>query len=163
LAVVPAHPAAALIILLLSRTLYGRLANLDTKKSEDDLSINHEENEDEDGSGSSVGEGSVKDMMVDRLRNLTHLSTISENQNSPYSTTPNSRRNSRPYLTAEGLFTPEGRDNSLIPNGSVASAAAAAAAAAVAAHNDKNSSFYASGSEGGNAYYALHNESSSSE
>ena len=43
--------------------------------------------------------------MLDRLRHLSHLSTITENQNSPYSTNPCSRRNSRPsYPTAEAIF-----------------------------------------------------------
>ena len=30
--------------------------------------------------------------MVERLRHLSHLSTITENQNSPYSTNPGSRK-----------------------------------------------------------------------
>ena len=62
------------------------------------------------GSGGSPGgsEGSsVKDLMLDRLRHLSHLSTITENQNSPYSTNPGTRRNSRSrpsYPTAEAIF-----------------------------------------------------------
>ncbi|XP_071745266.1 uncharacterized protein [Lepeophtheirus salmonis] len=39
-----------------------------------------------------------------RFRNQSHLTTITENQNSPYSTHNGSRRNSRPYPNAEGLF-----------------------------------------------------------
>ena len=45
--------------------------------------------------------------MLDRLRHLSHLSTITENQNSPYSTNPGTRRNSRSrpsYPTAEAIF-----------------------------------------------------------
>lgn len=43
--------------------------------------------------------------VLERLRNMSHLSTITE-QNSPYSTNPGSRRNSKPhvYPTAEGVF-----------------------------------------------------------
>lgn len=43
-------------------------------------------------------------MVADRLRHLSHLTTISENLNSPYSTQHGSRRNSKPYPTAEGIF-----------------------------------------------------------
>ncbi len=40
-----------------------------------------------------------------RLRQMTHLSTITENTNSPYSTHVGSRRNSN-YPTAAGIFSP---------------------------------------------------------
>ncbi|QQP39662.1 Uncharacterized protein FKW44_020614 [Caligus rogercresseyi] len=46
------------------------------------------------------------DYDFDRFRNQSHLTTITENQNSPYSTHNGSRRNSRPYPNAEGLFDP---------------------------------------------------------
>ena len=45
------------------------------------------------GSDSPGSDGSsVKNLMVERLRHLSHLSTITENQNSPYSTNPGSRK-----------------------------------------------------------------------
>lgn len=105
------------------------------------------------GSGSSSGsDGSlVNNLMVERLRHLSHLSTITENQNSPYSTNPCSRKNSRPsHPTAEAIFN----QVSMLASSSPVMARAAAEAAAAA-------SFYAGSGSEGNAYYALHNESGS--
>lgn len=73
-----------------NRSLYGRLEDLEQEEEDSNDILEDEEDED-------------KARMIERLRNLSHLSTITE-QNSPYSTNPGSRRNSKPYPTAEGIF-----------------------------------------------------------
>ena len=102
------------------RTLYGRLADLEketvaaaaARESPDEAKVNSAPSGDNpggtDGSAPTAG-------MADYLRNLSHLSTITENQNSPYSTNPGSRRNSKPYPTAEGVFAAAAAATSAVP------------------------------------------------
>lgn len=72
----------------------------------------HHHHEEQNFGNNDLDHASKKDLMEEKLRNMNHLSTITENQDSPYSTRGRKNSNSKSHIKADKIFTPS------IPNGS---------------------------------------------